>query len=518
MKKRNIAIFILMIMFCTAVMLGCGGGGDGVAADGQATAEAPAQNSQGEAAEGSSGEDVTINLAVGSFATKSAFFAKEQFENENPGTKINIIEIPFGSLYEKLSTSFMTNTAAYDAIIYPSNWLSDFIKGGYVISLEPYLKDKDNWDGIIPAVAGMQVYEDERYAIPLDGDSIILYYRKDALENEEYKKQFEEKYGYPLTVPQTWTEYQDVAEFFNGWDWDGDGEVEYGTLEALAPKDVGGYIFWTRAMAYAAHPDTPGYSFFDPETMEPQANNPAYVRALEEWVAIKDFGPPNMVNYGGGEQRGNFAAGQSAMAIDWHDTGVMAQDAENSVVKEVVGYALAPGSKEVYNPKTKQWDTFEEVQFAPYLGFSGWTGSVTSTCKNPEVAAAFLNLMDTDENALTAVTTSGTARNPYRYDQLENPQAWEESEINFYKPEEYLDAILKSYTHPNVQIDLRIPRAGAYLDALDLGVMQAISGDKTPQQALDEVAEAWNRLNEEQGVESQKEFYLNTYSSIDLGV
>jgi multiple sugar transport system substrate-binding protein len=85
--------------------------------------------------------------------------------------------------------------------------------------------------------------------------------------------------------------------------------------------------------------------------MEPQANNPAYVRALEEWVAIKDFGPPNMVNYGGGEQRGNFAAGQSAMAIDWHDTGVMAQDAENSVVKEVVGYALAPGRKEVYNPK-----------------------------------------------------------------------------------------------------------------------------------------------------------------------
>jgi multiple sugar transport system substrate-binding protein len=134
------------------------------------------------------------------------------------------------------------------------------------------------------------------------------------------------------------------------------------------------------------------------------------------------------------------------------------------------------------------------------------------------VAAAFLNLMDTDENALTAVTTSGTARNPYRYDQLENPQAWEESEINFYKPEEYLDAILKSYTHPNVQIDLRIPRAGAYLDALDLGVMPALSGDITPQQALDEVAEAWNRLNEEQGVESQKEFYLNTYSSIDLGV
>ena len=31
----------------------------------------------------------------------------------------------------------------------------------------------------------MQMYDGKCHAVPLDGNSIILYYRKDALENEE---------------------------------------------------------------------------------------------------------------------------------------------------------------------------------------------------------------------------------------------------------------------------------------------------------------------------------------------
>ncbi|MHC1773738.1 MAG: extracellular solute-binding protein [Flexilinea sp.] len=463
-------------------------------------------------------EETTVNVAVGSFAAKSIAMVKEQFEAANPDVKINIIEIPFGSLYEKLTTAFATNTASYDIAIYPSNWLSDFIKGGFVISIDDYLGKKDNWDGIIPAVADMQMFEGKKYAIPLDGDSIILYYRKDAFEVEEYKAKFKEQYGYDLEVPTTWDTYRDAAEFFSGWDWDGDGAIEYGTIEAQAPKDVGAYIFYNRALSYAAHPDYPGYTYFNPVTMEPVCNSPAYLRALEEWVDITKFGPPNMVNYGGGEERAGFAAGEAAMAIDWHDTGVMAQDPENSTVKENVGYALSPGTYEFWNPETESWDKYDEVQYAPFLAFSGWTGSVTSTCKNPQAAVDFLDTLDTDANALTAVTTSGTARNPYRYDELENAQAWEDSDIHFFKAQEYLDTILESYTHPNVQLDLRIPKAGSYLDAVDLGVMQAISGDLTPEKALNEIYNAWTQINEEQGVESQLMFYNNTYANVTTGL
>ena len=344
---------ILSLLLAGALIMGlaaCSGSGSGSGAG----TESPQVSGQQSQSGGSSNEETVINVAVGSFATSSVYTAKEQFEADNPGITINVVEIPFGSLYEKLCTSFATNTAAYDIAIYPSNWLSEFIQGNSVIALDEYLTEKDNWDTLIDAYYDMQMYDGKCYAVPLDGDSIILYYRKDALENEEYRAMFQEKYGYELTVPTTWDQYIDVAEFFNGWDWDGDGELEYGTIEAMAPKDVGGYIFLTHAITYAAHPDYPGYAFFDYETLEPEVKSPAYERALEEYTRILQFGPPNMINYGGGDERAAFAAGEAAMAIDWHDTGIMAQNPDSSVVKENVGYALVPGTYECWNPETEQ--------------------------------------------------------------------------------------------------------------------------------------------------------------------
>lgn len=503
--KRIISILLALLMILSLVAC---------ASTEKSDADASTEEAAATPADASSTEKITINIGVGSFATSSVYAAKEQFEAANPNVSINVIEIPFGSLYEKLCTAFATNTAAYDIVIYPSNWLSEFIQGNSVMPLDDYLGAKDNWDTLIPAYYDMQRFDGQTYAVPLDGDSIILYYRKDAFENEEYKAMFKEAYGYELDVPQTWEQYIDAAEFFNGWDWDGDGKIEYGTIEAMAPKDVGGYIFLTHAITYAAHPDYPGYAFFDPETMEPMVNSPAYERALNEYTELLQYGPPNMINYGGGDERAAFPAGEAAMAIDWHDTGIMAQNPESSEIKEKVGYALAPGTYECWNPETKQWDTFDEVQYAPYLAFSGWTSSITSTCKNPQTAADFLCLMDNDENSLKAVTTDGTARNPYRLQHLSDAAAWEESDIHFYHAQEFLDVILASYTHPNVQLDLRLPKAGSYLDALDLGVSQALSGDLDAPDALQYIYDSWDEITQEQGVDIQQQFYKNTYASV----
>jgi len=77
------------------------------------------------------------------------------------------------------------------------------------------------------------------YAIPLDGDNHIFYYRRDALENPDYQREFKDKYGYELGAPRTWDQVRDLAEFFNGWDWDGDGRKEYGVVEAMAIRPTG---------------------------------------------------------------------------------------------------------------------------------------------------------------------------------------------------------------------------------------------------------------------------------------
>lgn len=458
-------------------------------------------------------EHITLNIGVGSFATSSVYESKELYEAEHPDVTINVVEIPFGQLYEKLVTSFATNADAYDIIIYPSNWMMEFIEGQSIIPLDEYLTNKTNWDTLVDAYKDIAQVDGTTYAVPLDGDSILLYYRKSAFNNEDYKTKFKEKYGYDLEVPKTWDEYIDCAEFFNGWDWDGDGEVEYGTIEAMGPKDVGGYIFLTHAITYAAHPDFNGYAFFNYKTMEPMVKTEAYKRALDEYKEILKFGPPNMINYGGGDERAAFPAGESAMAIDWHDTAINAQDVNESKIKEDVGYALTPGTYECWNPETSEWDTFDEVQYAPYLAFSGWTSSVTSTCEHPQEAADFLNVLDSDEVSLKAVTTPGTARNPYRKQHMTDYKAWENSVSKFYKPEEFLSVVQESYDHPNHQLDMRLPKAGSYLDVLDIAVSQALSGDLSTEEALQNIYDGWEEITDEEGRDTQLKFYQDTYRS-----
>ncbi len=126
-------------------------------------------------------------------------------------------------------------------------------------------------------------------------------------------------------------------------------------------------------------------------------------------------------------------------------------------------------------------------------------------------------MMDSDENSLAAVTTDGTARNPYRLEHLTDASVWENSPIQFYNAQEFIDVILQSYTHPNVQLDMRLPQAGSYLDAVDLGVSQVLSGDLDVAPALQYIYDSWQSITEEQGAEAQLQFYQNSYANVTTG-
>ena len=67
---------------------------------------------------------------------------------------------------------------------------------------------------------------------------IISKYRKDVIDNPEYQAKYKAETGKELRVPQTWKEYAEIASFFNGWDWDNDGELEYGSAEVMKKDDL----------------------------------------------------------------------------------------------------------------------------------------------------------------------------------------------------------------------------------------------------------------------------------------
>ena len=73
-----------------------------------------------------------------------------------------------------------------------------------------------------------------------DGDAQALYYRKDVFGKKENQDKFKAKYNYDLPAPpKTTKEYHDVADFFTGWDWNGDGAERLGHFAARQGQRAG---------------------------------------------------------------------------------------------------------------------------------------------------------------------------------------------------------------------------------------------------------------------------------------
>lgn len=427
------------------------------------------------------------------------------------GAKVRLITAPWGELYPKMYSSFALGQALFDIVIMPAAWLPDFAEAGFLVPLDDFIK-KDpyiQWEDILPVYRERIVsWGGKVYAVPMDGDCHIFYYRKDALENPEYQAMFKAKYGYDLPVPpRTWKQVRDIAEFFHGWDWDGDGIINYGVVEPRRYAGQADWCFFSRTVGYVALPGQPGGQFFDPETMAPRINSPGHLRALEDYVEIMKFGVPGMINMDSGEVRSVFASGVAAMAIDWGDIGVISEVGPESKVKGKVGYAILPGSYEVWDFAKGQWVTLPEPNQAGYLAFGGWVAAIDRNSRNIEAAYDFISYLSRPDNSYISVTTAETGFNPYRASHFERLAGWIGFGFGAEAAAAYLKAIRDTIGHPNVQPDLRIPGAAKYFEALDAQLALVVAGQKTPKEALDEVARIWQQITAEYGRDAQLKAY-----------
>jgi multiple sugar transport system substrate-binding protein len=348
------------------------------------------------------------------------------------------------------------------------------------------------------------------FGIPYDGDSHMYYYRKDLIEDPKHKDAFKSKYAYDLGPAKTWDQYHDIAEYFTNTDWNAGGE-HYGTIEAMGRKKWAFYTFFDRAAAYGKHPSDPNF-FFDPESMKPRINTPPFVRALEEWKKVLKFGPSGMVTMGYDEDRIFFPGGKAAQTYEWHDIGTLTYDAKRSTMKGKGGYSICPGSKEVYNQKTKSWDKGtgpDGINFAPGLWFGGWTMGVTVGTKVQDAALDFAVYMgwekSMDENVLP---DSGV--NPSRNSHFSNIKAWTDAGFDERSAKDYLTAIKATYEHPNAVVDPRIPAVFEYYDIVEEHINSALSGQETPQAALDAAAKQWDELTDRVGRDKVQKLYLSS--------
>jgi multiple sugar transport system substrate-binding protein len=283
-----------------------------------------------------------------------------------------------------------------------------------------------------------------------------------------------------------------------------DGQIIYGAGTAFKPHAQSYWTFLGIAASFSKAPGNPAY-FFEPGTMKPLINNPGFVKALDLYSSLVKVGPPDVVNWDVGDIRSNFPAGKVVLGIDWGDVGPLSSDPNSSVVTDKWGSGLEPGVDQYWdNQKNAMVNKFNQ---APYLAFGGWISGVTSTSKNKAAALDFAAFMGNATMSLKLCVEPGTGVNPHFTSDLSDIGKWTTLGMTAAQAKEYLAAIGNIIGNPNNVVDLRIPGAAEYFDALDTGLAQAVAGQVSSKDALDTVAEQWNQITDRLGRDQQNKLY-----------
>jgi multiple sugar transport system substrate-binding protein len=134
----------------------------------------------------------------------------------------------------------------------------------------------------------LQAYLGDRIAaIPADGDVVIMYLRRDLMEDPAERAAFRKATGRELVPPATWPEYEELIRFFHRPE-----QGLYGVAEERDPDDA--WMFWLPRFLSQAVPYQP---LFDAR-MRPLLDTPQGIAATQSYVAAVRYSPPGITDPG----------------------------------------------------------------------------------------------------------------------------------------------------------------------------------------------------------------------------
>ena len=376
-----------------------------------------------------------------------------EFMAANPDITVEMTYVPYEQVHDKFVTGAATTPPAYDVVMTDVVWYDEFIEKGYLTDITDKATQEMK-DDIFPTAWNVVTRNGKSYGMPWLLDTKYLFYNTDLLQQAGF-----------TNPPKTWEELLTMAQAMKD-----QGLVEYP-------------IVWSWAQAEAAICDFTallygnGGTFLD-ESGQPAFNNEQGVAVLEWMKSTIDNGlsNPASAQYLEGDVLNTFAQGKAAFALNWLFMYDVANfDTENSQVTGKVGITNIPVFESIGgNPPSASVD-----------GSSGF--SITATSPNVEAAwkyVTFLTSLDTQmkysSNQLPIWATA------YEGENLDTLKA--ASRSNPVTVPAFADQFQYAVLRPNI----------AYYQegstALQLALQEALTGQKTPQEALDAAAAKWAEL------------------------
>jgi sorbitol/mannitol transport system substrate-binding protein len=243
-----------------------------------------------------------------------------KFEEKNPDIKLNWVITEENTIRQRITTDVSTGSGQFDIVQIGLYETPIFAKRGWLRPMENLPADYDVEDLFKSLRDGLS-YEGKLYALPLYGESSMLMYRKDLLEEKGLKMPDQPK-------------YEDIKKI----------------ADALTDKSKGIYGItlrgkpgWGENMAFLdTLINTFGGTWFDMK-WTPTLDTPEWKKAITFYIDLmKADGPPGASANGFNENLTLMTSGKAAMWIDATVAGSMLENAKESQVAGKMGYAPSP--------------------------------------------------------------------------------------------------------------------------------------------------------------------------------
>ena len=402
------------------------------------------------------GQPVTIHVLTmdqAGLKTDEIDQIARDFEAKNPDIKVNMEYVGYDYVHDKIVTGMAANPPAYDAAMIDVIWPDEFIKAGYLLDVTNRVTP-DMKAGIFPAAWNGVTRNGKIYGMPWLMDVKYFMYNKDMLQQAGF-----------TAPPKTWEEMVEQAKVIKQ-----KGLAEFPITWSWNQKE--GVVCDYTALLFGN-----GGAFLD-DSGKPIFNNEKGVQALAWMKQTIDDGLSNPSAVSSDEMavESNFLAGKSAFAVNWLFQYSDSNDATKSQVPGKVAFAPMP----VFDAGAKAGIKGSSVDGSSSFG-------IMATTPYPDQVWKFLTYLARKE-----VQTKYSA---------EMLPIWQDSFQGA-----NLDKLLAAAPSNSVTVPAFVaqfpyanerPTVPYYNEgsaALQLAIQEALTGVKTPQQALDEAAAKWVEL------------------------
>ncbi|MFT6328942.1 MAG: glycerol transport system substrate-binding protein [Bermanella sp.] len=449
---------------------------------------------------------MSINVASETIATHS-YESKvlAQAFTEITGIQITHDLMQEGVVVEKLQTQMQSGRNIYDAYINDSDLIGTHFRYGKAVAISDMIANEAK-DLTLPTLdledfIGLDFTtgpDGKIYQLPDQQFANLYWFRADWFEREDLKAQFKQSYGYELGVPVNWSAYEDIADFFTNQVKTIDGERVYGHMDYGKKDPSLGWRFtdaWF-SMAGAGDKGLPNGLPVDEWGIRVDGcrpvgssvsrggatNGPAAVYATTKYVQwLKDYAPPQAQGMTFSEAGPVPAQGNVAQQIFWY-TAFTAGMTDKGL--PVVGEDGLPKWRMAPSPKGPYW---EEGMKLGYQDTGAWT-FLKSTPEKRRLAAWLYAQFTVSKTVSLKKTLVGLT--PIRESDI-NSQA-----MTDVAPQ--LGGLVEFYRSPArkqwTPTGTNVPDYPKLAQLWWQYIAEAASGEKTPQEALDGLAAAQDKV------------------------